>query len=294
MLGSAALFSRHRHESAHNRWAFGYTRQVTPGFGVSLQGPIKGAAIVRSATVAVVWQGFLWRDILLRCSDIVSQGGGVSVAITRVQDNAQWQASADALVEIDARFHAYVERFGPPRPRFARESAFVSLSRSVVFQQLHGAAASRIWQRVSEAVGTPFSSSAFLAISDQVLRCAGLSRNKIASLRDLASRVEAKTLRLQFPSRKSDEDIVRELTVVRGIGRWTAEMFLLFHLRRKDVWPVTDYGVRKGFARFAGFTEMPSPSALSDAANRYRPHRSALTWYLWQIASAIPASPVEG
>lgn len=215
----------------------------------------------------------------------------ILVAVSRTHDNAQWQASAEALVAIDVRFRAYIERFGPPRPRLARESALVSLSRSIVFQQLHGAAAARIWQRVSAAVGTPFSSSAMLAVSDETFRRAGLSRHKLASLRDLAARVEAKTLPLRFLSQRANEDIVRELTTVRGIGRWTAEMFLLFHLRRKDVWPVSDYGVRKGFARFAGVPEMPSARALVDQADRYRPHRSALTWYLWQIASEPAASP---
>lgn len=212
------------------------------------------------------------------------------MAITRAADNAQWQASADALVAVDARLRAYTERFGPPRPRLARESAFVSLSRSIVFQQLHGAAASRIWQRVAEAVGPPLSPSAFMRVSDGAFRRAGLSRHKLASIRDLATRVDEKKLTLRSISRRGDEEIIQELTAVRGIGRWTAEMFLLFHLRRKDVWPVTDYGVRKGFARFSGLSEMAAARALQHAADRYRPHRSALTWYLWQVASALPAS----
>lgn len=212
------------------------------------------------------------------------------MAICKAQDRAQWQASAEALVAVDARFRTYVDRFGAPQLRLARESAFVSLSRSIVFQQLHGAAAARIWQRLAEEVGAPFSPAAVLSRRDETFRLAGLSRHKLAALRDLALRIEEGTLKLRNCARLTDYEIVEALTQVRGIGRWTAEMFLIFHLRRPDVWPITDYGVRKGFARAFGATQMPTPRDLQHRADAYRPHRSALTWYLWQVAAEKPAS----
>lgn len=206
------------------------------------------------------------------------------------QDRVQWEASAAALVAIDARFRPHVDRFGAPSFRLSRESAFVSLCRSIAFQQLHGAAASRIWNRVADAVGSPFSPRAVLALPDEAFRLAGLSRHKVASLRDLASRMEAGTITLRNCAQRADAQIVRELTTVRGIGRWTAEMFLIFYLRRPDVWPVTDFGVRKGYALIFGAAEMPNPRDLDNKAEVYRPHRSTLTWYLWQVAAQAPAS----
>jgi DNA-3-methyladenine glycosylase II len=122
-----------------------------------------------------------------------------------------------------------------------------------------------------------------LEMPDEKFRAAGLSRSKVASLKDLA----AKTLDGTVPTARqlakmSDEEIVERLIQVRGIGRWTVEMLLLFELARPDVWPVHDYGVRKGFAKIFGKRKLPTPKQLAKHGRRFAPYRSALAWYCWR------------
>ena len=139
-----------------------------------------------------------------------------------------------------------VARVGPIRHR-PRDPAgpFGALVRAIVFQQLAGRAAQAIYARLQTAVGGTLTPEALTATPDEVLRAAGLSANKLASLRDLSARVLDGTVVLARTSRRSDEELVARLTSVRGIGRWTAEMYLMFQLRRPDVWPVDDLGVRR-------------------------------------------------
>ena len=126
-----------------------------------------------------------------------------------------------------------------------------------------------------------------LVTPDDTLRLAGLSRNKIAALKDLA----AKTIDGTVPSsrafaRMSDEEIIARLITVRGIGRWTVEMLLLFDLGRPDVWPVDDYGVRKGFAKTFGRRKLPTPKELMKFGEKWRPYRSVAAWYFWRALDA--------
>jgi DNA-3-methyladenine glycosylase II len=123
-----------------------------------------------------------------------------------------------------------------------------------------------------------------LALPIESLRGAGLSGNKTASVRDLAERVLAGDVELDRMSRLPDDEVVRELTLVRGIGRWTAEMFLMFQLGRLDVWPVDDFGVRKGYGRIYSLPEPPTPRALDELGERFRPYRSVVAWYCWRAA----------
>jgi 3-methyladenine DNA glycosylase/8-oxoguanine DNA glycosylase len=128
-----------------------------------------------------------------------------------------------------------------------------------------------------------FSPEAVLATPDETFRAAGLSRSKTAALKDLA----AKTLDGTVPrraafDRMTDEEIIARLTTIRGIGRWTVEMFLLFDLGRLDVWPVDDYGVRKGYARTFGKRNLPTPKELLKIGERWRPYRSVAAWYFWR------------
>ena len=132
-----------------------------------------------------------------------------------------------------------------------RRTHFAELARSICYQQLAGAAARTIHGRFEAIYGGRPTPHAVLATPDAALRAAGLSGSKAAAIRDLASQVEAGTVSVARIGAQSDADIVAELTRVRGIGRWTAEMFLMFQLRRLDVWPVDDLGVRKGFASVA-------------------------------------------
>jgi len=113
----------------------------------------------------------------------------------------------------------------------------------------------------------------------------GLSRSKVAAIRDLAAKIVDGSVRLQRIGRLSDEDIITALSTVRGIGRWTAEMFLIFQLRRLDVWPIGDYGVRKGYALAYGLKTLPTPKELDPLGERFRPYRTVAAWYCWRAVS---------
>lgn len=162
---------------------------------------------------------------------------------------------------------------------------FEALSESIIYQQISGRAAETIAGRFRDRVGDGRfpPPERVVAATDVVLREAGLSRGKVAALRDLA----AKSLDGTLPSMArlramEDEAIVERLTVVRGIGRWTAEMFLMFRLGRPDVLPVHDYGVRKGFQLAFGRREIPKPESVARRGERWRPYRTVASWYLWR------------
>jgi len=162
---------------------------------------------------------------------------------------------------------------------------FDALAESIVYQQLNGKAAAAIWNRVRALYPKRkrLDPAKVLATPDETLRAAGLSRAKIAAIKDLA----AKTLDGTVPSsrallRMSDDEIVARLTTVRGIGRWTVEMLLLFDLGRPDVWPVDDFGVRKGFAKTFGKRKLPTPKQLMKHGEKWRPYRSVAAWYFWR------------
>jgi DNA-3-methyladenine glycosylase II len=150
-----------------------------------------------------------------------------------------------------------------------------------VFQQLAGRAAAAIYGRFVATIGGTVTPAAILATSPETLRAAGLSGNKTLSLIDLATRVEDRTVPLAGIEALDDEDIIARLSTVRGIGRWTAEMFLLFELERPDVWPVDDLGVRHGWTLIHGLPEMIKPKALQAEGERFRPHRSTVALYCW-------------
>jgi len=162
---------------------------------------------------------------------------------------------------------------------------FDALAESIAYQQLSGKAAATIWKRVRAL----FPKCKFLdpklvlETPDEKFRAAGLSRSKVAAIKDLA----AKTLDRTVPSARqlakmTDEEIIERLIQVRGIGRWTAEMLLLFELGRPDVWPVHDYGVRKGFAKIFGKRKLPTPKQMLRQGEKWRPYRSAVAWYCWR------------
>jgi DNA-3-methyladenine glycosylase II len=166
---------------------------------------------------------------------------------------------------------------------------FDALAESIAYQQLSGKAAATIWGRVRALYPRKkyLDPKLVLATPDAKLRGAGLSRSKVAALKDLA----AKTLDRTVPSARAlakmtDEEIIGRLIAVRGIGRWTAEMLLLFDLGRPDVWPVHDYGVRKGFAKTFGKRKLPSPKQLLKFGQKFQPYRSVAAWYFWRALDA--------
>jgi DNA-3-methyladenine glycosylase II len=195
-------------------------------------------------------------------------------------------AAVDHLRRSDRRMRKLVDRVGPPTLRLERlGDPYAALVRSIVYQQLTGKAAATILGRVcalsgSDAIPTP---AQVLKIAPERLRAAGLSTAKTAALRDLAEKAEAGLIpSYRSLARMSDDAIVERLTAVRGIGRWSVEMLLIFRMGRPDVWPVGDYAVRKSYARLVGLDELPSARELDALGEPWRPFRSAAAWYLWR------------
>jgi DNA-3-methyladenine glycosylase II len=191
-----------------------------------------------------------------------------------------------ALARQAPEFAPYIDAHGPADLRRARprRTHFAELARAICFQQLAGAAARTIHGRFEAALDGGVTPEAVLALPVDTMRAAGLSANKTASIRDLAEKVVAGDVELDRVAKLSDDEIVRELTSVRGIGRWTAEMFLMFQLGRLDVWPTGDLGVRKGYAVIHGRTDMPTPKELELLGAPLRPYRSLAAWYCWRAA----------
>jgi 3-methyladenine DNA glycosylase/8-oxoguanine DNA glycosylase len=201
-------------------------------------------------------------------------------------------AAVTHLRDRDPKLAALMDRvgtFGLTLDRVA--TPFEALCESIIYQQITGRAAETIAGRFRERVGDGRfpPPERVLEATDEILREAGLSRGKCAALRDLA----AKSLDGTVPAMErlramEDEEIVERLTVVRGVGRWTAEMFLIFRLGRPDVLPIHDYGVRKGFQRAFRLRELPDPKALEKRGERWRPFRTVASWYLWRALELGP------
>jgi len=214
--------------------------------------------------------------------------GGEASAIMRGM-TAHRRASR-ALAELDPVLAGLVAAHGPMRvaPRPPVADRFAVIARSIVYQQLAGRAAAAIWARTRALTGdAPFTPAAVLALDEARLRAAGLSAAKAAAIRDLARKVEDGTVRLGRLGRLRDDEVVAELCQVRGIGPWTAHMFLLFHLHRLDVWPTGDYGVRVGFQRAWGLAATPSARELEAAGEPFRPYRSVVAWYCWRVVDGL-------
>jgi DNA-3-methyladenine glycosylase II len=195
-----------------------------------------------------------------------------------------YQTAAAVLAERDPVIRHLVAEAGPARVPPPELTHFGALVRAVVYQQLAGAAASAIHGRLVAALGEVVPER-LLAQSDETLRSVGLSGAKTASLRDLAAKVQDGTVVLDPAGLRTegDTEVVARLSTVRGIGKWTAEMFLMFQLRRLDVWPTGDLGVRKGYGLAWG---IPAPTAkeLDPLGDPYRPYRSVVAWYCWRAA----------
>jgi DNA-3-methyladenine glycosylase II len=192
-------------------------------------------------------------------------------------------AAAAELAKRDPVMAKLIAQAGPIRLRPPQESHFAALVRAIVYQQLAGNAANAIHGRLVAALNGAVEPATVLALSIETMRGAGLSGNKTASLRDLAEKVLDGTVVLdpRGLARESDEEVIERLTTVRGIGEWTSHMFLLFQLRRLDVWPTGDLGVRKGFSLAWGIP-MPTARELEPLGDPFRPYRSVLAWYCWR------------
>ena len=190
------------------------------------------------------------------------------------------------LSRADKTLAKLIKKVGPCRlePQTKR-TPFQALVRSVTFQQLNGKAAETIFGRVLALYpGKKFPSPEdLLGTADERLRAAGLSRNKTAAVKDIAAKtIDGVVPDLRTIKKLSNEEILERLTSVRGVGPWTVEMLLMFTLGREDVFPVTDFGVRKGFALAYGLKELPTPRELLAHGEKWRPHRTTASWYLWR------------
>jgi DNA-3-methyladenine glycosylase II len=168
--------------------------------------------------------------------------------------------------------------------------SFGLLARSIVSQQISTRAALAIHGRLCSLVGEPIQPMAILKARDEHLRGVGLSAAKVLSLRDLAQRCVDGEIRLHELADRDDEAVISQLTPVRGIGRWTAEMFLIFGLGRLDVLPVTDFGLRNGIRREHGLPELPNRATLVELTAAWAPYRSIGTWYIWRSFGDVPQS----
>ncbi len=187
-----------------------------------------------------------------------------------------------------------IKAVGPMTLREPFEDPFAALVRSIMFQQLAGAAANAIHGRFLKLFARGLSPAGVLALPDGAMRTAGLSGSKTAAVTDLARKVEDGTVPLRDVDSLSDDELVTRLVQVRGIGPWTAQMFLMFQLRRLDVWPVDDYGVRKGWSTAHGLKETIKPRDLQAEGERFRPYRSIAAWYCWRVVDTVlPVKPPD-
>jgi DNA-3-methyladenine glycosylase II len=193
--------------------------------------------------------------------------------------------AASILAERDPVIARLVSEAGPPGFSRPAETNLETLVRAITYQQLAGRAAAAIHGRLLAALDSDVGPDNLLNLSETELRAVGLSANKAASLRDLAAKVVDGTVVLEPRrlARQSDDEIVARLSSVRGIGRWTAEMFLIFQLRRLDIWPTGDLGVRRGYG-LAWQIPMPTARELEPLGDRFRPYRSVAAWYCWRAA----------
>jgi DNA-3-methyladenine glycosylase II len=201
----------------------------------------------------------------------------------KVEVAARELARRDPVLKAMLRDHGVpdLHRHSPRRPHFAE------LARMICYQQLAGRAAAAIHGRFEALFDGSPTPEAVLAVPFDTLRSVGLSNAKAMSIRDLATKVEEGQVELDRVARLSDEKVVGELVLVRGIGEWTAHMFLMFQLGRLDIWPVLDFGVRSGFARMYGLAEMPTPKPLVALGEPFRPYRSLVAWWCWRAADTV-------
>lgn len=215
----------------------------------------------------------------------------MSNVITGIRPAYDIELAIDVLSQEDPLLGALIERIGPYQLNLRHiQSPFLSLLRAIVYQQLSGKAAATILGRLNALFEeeTP-SPSSLLAMPDEALRSVGLSAAKTLAVKDLAAKVlEGLVPTMEQLSTMDDEEIVERLILVRGIGRWTVEMLLIFSLGRPDVLPVADLGIRRGFMRTYELDDMPTPSFIRAHGLRWAPYRSVASWYLWRASDQIP------
>ena len=187
-----------------------------------------------------------------------------------------------ALRSADPVLGGLIDAVGAYRIRYL-EPDFEALVKSIVYQQLSGKAAATIFGRLREAAGDgPLEPGPVLRLTPVRMRSIGLSKQKIAYIRDIASHTQAGVTNFSAMRRMKDDDVMQALTSLKGVGDWTAHMFLIFALRRKDVLPVGDLGIRVAVQKAYGLDEMPKPAEVEALGEKWRPYRTVASWYLWR------------
>jgi DNA-3-methyladenine glycosylase II len=192
------------------------------------------------------------------------------------------------LSKVDPVLAEIIRKVGPYQ-MISREPTFETLARSIAFQQLSGKAAGTIFARLKKAAGRTFTANAFLKLSPEELRQCGLSRQKIASLTDLAERVARREINFKKLGDLEDSEIISHLSQVRGVGVWTVQMFLMFALQRPDVMPFSDLGIRNAVRKAYGLEGLPTAAELTTLAEKWRPYSSIASWYLWRSLEGAAA-----
>src|SRR5690242_5472748 len=185
------------------------------------------------------------------------------------------------LKASDPVLAAIIEQVGPYRMQYD-EPGFHSLAEAIVYQQLHGKAAATIFKRLSDLVGHPLTPAGILALREEQMRAVGLSRQKLSYIRDLAAKAHSRELDFEGLPALPDQDVIRQLTQVKGIGVWTAHMFLMFSLRRENVLPTGDLGIQMAMRKHYRKRKLLKPLQMEKIARCWEPYRSVACWYLWR------------
>jgi len=185
------------------------------------------------------------------------------------------------LKKSDPVLRAIIESVGPCRMEYSSPE-FSSLAEAILYQQLNGKAAATIYKRFTALAGDPPTPEGILKLTDEQLRSVGLSKQKSAYLRDLAAKTASGLLDFSKLAELSDEEVIEHLTQVRGIGVWTAHMFLMFSLRRPNVLPIGDYGVQMALKKHYRKRKLPKPKDMEKIARAWEPYRSVACWYIWR------------
>ncbi|MGA7630970.1 MAG: DNA-3-methyladenine glycosylase [Terriglobales bacterium] len=194
---------------------------------------------------------------------------------------ANHQSATRHLKKSDPVLAAIIERVGPCRMQFG-DPTFHALAESILYQQLNGKAAATIFDRFTSLAGDPLTPQGILKLTDAQMRGVGLSRQKTAYLRDLAEKTAGGLLEFERMSEMPEEEVIAHLTQVKGVGVWTAHMFLMFTLRRPDILPVGDYGVQAAIKKHYKKRKWPKPDVMTEIAKAWAPYRSVACWYLWR------------
>ncbi len=185
------------------------------------------------------------------------------------------------LKKSDPVMRAIIERVGPFKMQFG-EPVFQSLAEAIVYQQLNGKAAATIYKRFATLAGDPLTPAGILKLKPEQMRSVGLSKQKTSYLFDMAERTHRGDLDFSRLPDLSDDDVIAHLTQVKGVGMWTAHMFLIFNLRRPNILPTGDYGVRMAMKKAYNKRKLPKPELMEKIAKPWEPYRSTASWYLWQ------------